>query len=191
MDFSAPSTTLIHQACETPGLFVSRTFSKIGLAGLRVGALVGARDAIAELDKVRLPWNLDALAGAFAQIVLTHASELEGRIAALVRLRNSFIDRLRAVPGVIAFPSADSDRAGPGARRPRHRVRQRTLPRCAASLALSPPRACSMRSARKITFLVAGGTAHPDRREFTLGRSGGRRTRQLDLVAGPDTFGAS
>jgi len=44
-DFSGQ--TLIPRVQTTPGLFVMRSLSKIGLAGLRVGALIGPAEAIA------------------------------------------------------------------------------------------------------------------------------------------------
>jgi histidinol-phosphate aminotransferase len=57
-DFAGHS--IIPRIRDTPGLFVMRSLSKIGYAGLRVGALIGERAAIAELDKVRLPYNVNA-----------------------------------------------------------------------------------------------------------------------------------
>ena len=43
--------TQLPRVGEVPGLFVMRSLSKIGLAALRLGALVGPADAIAELDR--------------------------------------------------------------------------------------------------------------------------------------------
>ena len=38
-----------------------RTLSKLGLAGLRLGALIGPGAWLEELDKVRLPYNVNML----------------------------------------------------------------------------------------------------------------------------------
>ena len=55
-----------------------RTFSKIyGLAGLRVGYGIGHPDFIAELEKVRQPFNLNAMAQAAALAAIDDTEHLE------------------------------------------------------------------------------------------------------------------
>lgn len=102
MDGGGASATLIPLVRDAPGLFVTRTLSKLGFAGLRVGALIGPPAAIAELDKVRLPWNVNAASLAFARVVLTH---LDARARAICALRDAFEAALRAIPGLHVFPS--------------------------------------------------------------------------------------
>jgi len=46
---------------------VMRTLSKLGLAGLRLGLLVGDAEWLAEFDKVRLPYNINSLTQASAR----------------------------------------------------------------------------------------------------------------------------
>ncbi len=50
--------TFMDLAGQHPQLIVMRTLSKIGLAGLRLGYAAGAPDVIAQLDKVRPPYNV-------------------------------------------------------------------------------------------------------------------------------------
>ena len=102
-DFSGE--TLIPRVRDTPGLLVMRSLSKIGFAGLRLGALVGPRDAIAELDKVRLPWNVNAVSIALGCASLRHRERLEARIRETVRLRRELDARLRSIPGLTVYPS--------------------------------------------------------------------------------------
>jgi len=48
---------------ELPNLFVSRTFSKVyGLAGLRIGVLMGDRELMAMLRRASSPYNLNSVA---------------------------------------------------------------------------------------------------------------------------------
>jgi histidinol-phosphate aminotransferase len=105
VDFAGTRSTLIERIRDTPGLFVTRTLSKIGFAGLRLGALIGAPEAIAELDKVRLPWNVNAVTQALAGVLLSHPERLEARIRAIVALRGALETELRAIPGLTVFPS--------------------------------------------------------------------------------------
>ncbi len=51
-------------------LLVMRTVSKLGLAGLRLGYLAGKRDIIEQLNKIRLPYNINVLTQASVQFAL-------------------------------------------------------------------------------------------------------------------------
>jgi histidinol-phosphate aminotransferase len=56
---------------QKPNLLLMRTFSKIyGLAGLRLGYGIGHPDLVAEFEKVRQPFNIDAVAQAGALAAL-------------------------------------------------------------------------------------------------------------------------
>jgi histidinol-phosphate aminotransferase len=97
--------TMLSRCRATPGLLVMRSLSKIGLAGLRLGALVGARDAITQIDKVRLPWNVSAIAIALGCAALACPEFVERRIRAVVDLRHALEATLREVPGLVVYPS--------------------------------------------------------------------------------------
>jgi histidinol-phosphate aminotransferase len=51
-------------------LLVMRTLSKLGLAGLRLGMLIGRPEWLSELDKLRLPYNVNVLTQQIAACVL-------------------------------------------------------------------------------------------------------------------------
>ena len=83
-------------ARERPNLLVLRTFSKaFGLCGLRVGYGVGARDWIDALDRVRQPFNVNALAQAAARASLDGLGELDRRVRTLVAERTRIEESLR------------------------------------------------------------------------------------------------
>lgn len=86
-------------------LLVLRTFSKIGLAGLRFGMLAGCADVIAELDKLRLPYNVSALTEASVAFFLSHMEHFERRAGVIRAERERLRERLRRIPGVAAYPS--------------------------------------------------------------------------------------
>ncbi len=89
-----------------PNLVVMRTLSKLGLAGLRLGYLMGPASWIGELDKLRLPYNINALTQAAATAILEHAEVLDAQAAALRASRAELADALARLPGVTVFPSA-------------------------------------------------------------------------------------
>lgn len=92
-------------ARERGNLFVIRTFSKAhGLCGLRVGYGVGGAGWVEALDKVRQPFNTNALAQAAALESLRHPAELSRRVAETVAERARVEQGLRDL-GVPFTPS--------------------------------------------------------------------------------------
>ena len=89
-----------------PNLLVMRTLSKLGLAGLRLGFLVGRPAWLQELDKLRLPYNVNVLTQQIAERVLAHAEILEQQAAAIRDERTQLIRALDNIAGLEAFPSA-------------------------------------------------------------------------------------
>ncbi len=76
-------------------LAVCRTFSKTwAMAGARLGYLVGPDWLVAELEKVVLPYHLDAVTQAAGLLALEHAEAMEARVARLVESRGDLQDQL-------------------------------------------------------------------------------------------------
>lgn len=88
-----------------PNLLVMRTLSKLGLAGLRLGVLMGAERWIRQLDKLRLPYNVNTLTQLIAAVVLEYGSVLTDQAAAIKLERGRLLRELQRVPGVKAYPS--------------------------------------------------------------------------------------
>ena len=77
-------------ALEHPHCLVLQTLSKIGLAALRVGLLVGRRELLAAVEKVRPPYNLSTLAQRAAlKLLVDHKKELESHFEEVKRQRRS------------------------------------------------------------------------------------------------------
>ncbi len=90
---------------EFPNLLVLRTVSKIGMAGLRLGYATAAPEWIAELDKIRPPYNLNALTQAVAPVLLAERRMLDEWAATLTGERARLEAELARLPGVTVFPS--------------------------------------------------------------------------------------
>lgn len=86
-------------------VLVMRTLSKLGLAGLRLGYLVGAPEWINELDKLRLPYNVNVLSQIAATVALRHLPVLTAQASRLVAERARLAEALGRLPGVQVFPS--------------------------------------------------------------------------------------
>jgi histidinol-phosphate aminotransferase len=85
---------------------VMRTVSKLGLAGIRLGYLVGAPAWLAEFDKVRPPYNVNVLTQAAADFLLDHVDVLDAQAAELRAERTKLAHAVGALPGATVFPSA-------------------------------------------------------------------------------------
>ncbi len=80
-------------------LVVVRTFSKTwSMAAARLGYLVGPRWLVAELDKVTLPYHLDAAKQLAGVLALRHVDAMEERVAQVVSERTRVGDALAALP---------------------------------------------------------------------------------------------
>lgn len=86
-------------------VLVMRTLSKFGLAGARLGYLIGAAPLVAELDKVRPPYNVSALNAECALFALEHADVFAEQAAAIRAERARLMVALAALPGVRVYPS--------------------------------------------------------------------------------------
>jgi histidinol-phosphate aminotransferase len=86
-------------------LVIMRTLSKIGLAGLRVGCLIADKEIIHEVNKVRLPFNLNSLSQAIAIEVLKDKKTLHSHIHTITFEREYLFDGLAKIDGIQPYPS--------------------------------------------------------------------------------------
>ena len=98
--------TFMQRLPEFPNLCVMRTFSKIGLAGLRLGYVAGAPEWIGAFDKARSPFNTSVLTQAIADKLLQHLEVFDAQCAAISIERPLVMHALQSMAGVTAFPSA-------------------------------------------------------------------------------------
>ena len=89
-----------------PNLVVMRTLSKLGLAGLRLGLLAGPKPWLAEIDKVRLPYNINVLTQVSADFALQNAEVFAEQTAAIRADRAKLMADLESIDSLQVFPSA-------------------------------------------------------------------------------------
>ncbi|MGZ4968681.1 MAG: histidinol-phosphate transaminase [Methylobacter sp.] len=87
-------------------LLVMRTVSKLGLAGLRLGYIAGAPDIIEQLDKIRLPYNINSLTQISADFALSNKALFDHQTQQICAERAIVFNRLNALDGITAYPSA-------------------------------------------------------------------------------------
>jgi len=88
-----------------PNLLVMRTLSKMGLAGLRLGLLAGPHAWLDQIDKTRLPYNINVLTQVSAAFVLGHKGRFDEQTQGIRQERGRLFAALTALPGVQPYPS--------------------------------------------------------------------------------------
>jgi histidinol-phosphate aminotransferase len=89
-----------------PNVCVLRTLSKVGFAAFRLGYLIGRPPVIAELDKVRLPYNVPTPTQRVAELAFSElAPEIERISAEVVAERARLAEGLGALRGLTVTPS--------------------------------------------------------------------------------------
>ncbi len=86
-------------------VLLMRTLSKFGLAGVRLGYMLGPKALIAEIDKVRPPYNISVLNCECALFALEHAEVFAQQAAEIRQEREKLSHELAALKGVQVFPS--------------------------------------------------------------------------------------
>jgi len=99
------SRSYLGRLASRPHVLLMRTLSKFGLAGVRLGYMLGRADLIEQVDKVRPPYNISVLNTEAALFALEHADEFERQAATIKAERERLMAALADMPGARAYPS--------------------------------------------------------------------------------------
>ena len=86
-----------------PNLLILRTLSKVGMAGIRLGYAVAAPEWIAELNKLRAPYNVSALTQAAAEALLADTDWIAEQASAIRAERSRLEAAIARLPGVRVY----------------------------------------------------------------------------------------
>ncbi len=97
--------TFLPRVLEFPNLVLVRTLSKVGMAGVRLGYAVAHPAWTAEIDKVRSPYNVNALTQAVVPVLLQQGELLAEQVRAVRSERARVTTALSALRRVEVYPS--------------------------------------------------------------------------------------
>ncbi len=103
--FSFSGKTYLPLLKKYPNMILLRTLSKIGFAGLRIGVLVASGNIVNELNKIRLPYNINGLSQAVAVSALAHRDVISQQISLLISERKKLYNNFLKMPGITPYPS--------------------------------------------------------------------------------------
>jgi histidinol-phosphate aminotransferase len=98
------SKSYINRIARHSHVLLMRTLSKFGLAGVRLGYMIGPKALVAEVDKVRPPYNISVLNAECALFALEHAEVFAAQAKDLREQRARLHTALAALSGVRAAP---------------------------------------------------------------------------------------
>ncbi len=103
-EFSGKS--LLSRLHHHPNLIITRTFSKAyGLAGLRCGYMVAHPDVISEINKIRMPYNLNSFSQTVAMLMIKHRENIRPYIKLILEERRRIYDMLVTVDWCEPMPT--------------------------------------------------------------------------------------
>lgn len=82
-----------------------KTLSKLGMASMRLGFLIGNPDMVAQLDKVRLPYNINSLSQTAANFFLDYQDEFSKQVLEIIQRREELYLGLKEIAGIKLYPS--------------------------------------------------------------------------------------
>lgn len=98
--------SVLDMLAECDNLVVLRTFSKaFGLAGWRLGYMIARPEVAAEVNKVRLPYNVNAMTQIAGCTCLRRRAELLPRLDLIRSQRDAVFGRMSGMEGVTVFPT--------------------------------------------------------------------------------------
>ena len=104
--FPFAGSSLADWLAQYNNLLVMRTVSKMGLAGLRLGYLVGDEHWLQHIDKMRLPYNINVLTQLSAQFALRNIDVFNAQTQQICKDREQLFKGLCGVDGAEVFPSS-------------------------------------------------------------------------------------
>ena len=103
--YAFASASFMPMLARYPNLLVMRTFSKLGMAGLRLGFLAGTKVWLDQLEKLRLPYNVGVLTQLVAEKLLQHHDVLLRQAEQIKLDRTWLYERLVGIADVRPYIS--------------------------------------------------------------------------------------
>jgi histidinol-phosphate aminotransferase len=103
--YAFASDSFVPHLAQYLNLLVMRTFSKLGMAGLRLGFLAGSSLWLTQLEKLRLPYNVGVLPQLVAEKLLDNHAVLLQQAEQIKLDRAQMLAQLSEIAGIQVYPS--------------------------------------------------------------------------------------
>lgn len=103
--FNFSGKTFLRDLDRWNNLVILRTLSKVGLAALRLGILIGHPPLVHHLNKVRLPYNVNIFSQVIGSLFVEHSREFLDLTDRIISGRKWLFNELEAIEGIDPYPS--------------------------------------------------------------------------------------
>lgn len=103
--FNFAGRTFLSYLDKYENLAVLKSLSKVGLAAMRLGIFIGCPLLVRELNKVRLPYNLNAFSQIIARFYVENEAEFQKQADKVVGKREELFKGLSKIDGIRPYPS--------------------------------------------------------------------------------------
>ena len=86
-------------------LVIMKTLSKIGFAGIRVGYLLGENSLISNINKLRLPFNINSVSQKISEISIDNIDHLDSQIKEIIELKEILISKMQEIDKIETYSS--------------------------------------------------------------------------------------
>lgn len=97
--------SFIGQLKDFDNLLIMRTLSKIGFAGIRLGYLFGQKYIIRELNKLRLPFNINSVSQTMSHIYFKNNSFFSAQAEEIIKNREYLQDEMTKIEHIKVYKS--------------------------------------------------------------------------------------
>ena len=97
--------SFINEMDNYENLLIMKTVSKIGLAGIRVGYLIGEDYIIKNINKLRLPFNINTLSQKISEFSVENSNYLENQTNDIIKLRELLISKMEGIDKIKVYKS--------------------------------------------------------------------------------------
>ncbi len=97
--------SFIDEIDQYDNVVVLRTLSKMGLAGIRLGYMTGRKEWLTQIDKVRLPFNINILTQLTADFALQNIRVFQEQAERICRERTRVERIMDSLDNIVSYPS--------------------------------------------------------------------------------------
>ena len=86
-------------------LLIMKTMSKVGLAGLRLGYLFGESSIIKQINKLRLPFNINSFSQKISELYTGDNDFIDAQTKEIIKSREYMLDSMKKIKNIKVYPS--------------------------------------------------------------------------------------
>lgn len=103
--FNFSGRTFLPYLDKYKNLVILKTLSKVGFAAMRIGVFIGSPLLVRELDKVRLPYNINAFSQIVAGFYIENEAEFQRQADIVASMKDALFKELEKIEGIHPYPS--------------------------------------------------------------------------------------